>query len=141
MHAPSHREYTGRPRIWKKGESRSTPRIVRARRRSDMLRPTMKGARRKRLLSIGTIGTLLTLLVLLTDALGGLDIPEQQLHDLRARSCQFFTSPPTDRIAHVDIDDGALDQVGRWPWSRTRIAELIDEMNVAGAKLIVLDVL
>ena len=31
--------------------------------------------------------------------------------------------------------------MGRWPWSRTRIAELIDEMNVAGAKLIVLDIL
>jgi class 3 adenylate cyclase/CHASE2 domain-containing sensor protein len=101
----------------------------------------MTVARRKRLLSIGTIGTLLTLLVMLTDALGGLDIPEQQLHDLRARKCQRYTPPPTDRIAHVDIDDGALDQVGRWPWSRTRMAELVDEMNVAGARLIVLDVL
>jgi class 3 adenylate cyclase/CHASE2 domain-containing sensor protein len=100
----------------------------------------MTVARRKRLLSIGTIGTLLTLLVMLTDALGGLDIPEQQLHDLRARKCQFYTPRPTDLIAHVDVDDGALASVGRWPWSRTRIADLIDEMNVAGAKLIVLDI-
>jgi class 3 adenylate cyclase/CHASE2 domain-containing sensor protein len=105
-----------------------------------MLRRTMTVARRKRLLSIGTIGTLLTLLVMLTDALGGLDIAEQQLHDLRARRCQFYTPPPTNLIAHIDIDDGALASVGRWPWSRTRMADLVDEMNVAGAKLIVLDI-
>lgn len=53
-----------------------------------------------------------------------------------------WPSPPTDpRVAVVDIDEAALALVGRWPWPRTRLAELVDRLGAEGATLVVLDVL
>jgi class 3 adenylate cyclase/CHASE2 domain-containing sensor protein len=106
-----------------------------------MLTATMTVTRRKRLLSIGTFGTLLTALVLTADWGGKLSRLERGLHDFRVTKCQFFAGPPTDKLIHVDIDDGALAQVGQWPWDRSQIAGLVDELNLAGARAIVLDIL
>ena len=44
-------------------------------------------------------------------------------------------------IVHVDIDDSALDSVGRWPWPRKRLAEAIRLMDEMGARVIALDLL
>ena len=41
----------------------------------------------------------------------------------------------------VDIDEASLKAFGQWPWPRTRIAELIERLHLAGAKVIALDVL
>ena len=106
-----------------------------------MLRVTMTPVRRKRLLSILTFGTLLTLLVLGADWGGWLVDFEQFLYDVRVRFCQRYAKPATDKLVHVDIDDGALKQVGQWPWPRSRIAAIIEELNRASAKAIVLDIL
>jgi class 3 adenylate cyclase/CHASE2 domain-containing sensor protein len=106
-----------------------------------MLRVTMTTVHRKRLLSIGTFGTLLTLLVLVADSADRLAPVERQLYDARATYFQFFSPPPTDKLVHVDIDDGALAQVGPWPWSRSLMADVIEEMQSCGAKVIVLDIL
>src|SRR4051794_23177775 len=106
-----------------------------------MLRRTMTAARRKRLLSIGTIGTLLTLIVLGAD-FGGYFVPlERALYDFPVTYFQRYAKPPTDKLIHVDTDDGALAQVGQWPWDRSRIASIIEELNRAGAKGIALDIL
>ncbi|MFN7959957.1 MAG: adenylate/guanylate cyclase domain-containing protein [Thermoanaerobaculia bacterium] len=43
------------------------------------------------------------------------------------------------RIALVEIDEAAIDAYGRWPWSRSRVAELIAALNRAGARVIALD--
>src|SRR6185295_11819677 len=32
------------------------------------------------------------------------------------------------RVVIVDIDEKSLAEVGRWPWSRNRMAEMVDEL-------------
>lgn len=49
--------------------------------------------------------------------------------------------PPDQDIALVAIDDRSLARLGRWPWSRAQIAELIEHIEAAGAKAVVLDIL
>jgi len=41
----------------------------------------------------------------------------------------------------IDIDEESLAKLGQWPWPRTRIAELINILQTAGAATISLDVL
>ena len=48
-------------------------------------------------------------------------------------------SPVPVRI--VDIDEASLKAYGQWPWPRTRIAELVEQLNRAGAVAIAFDVL
>ena len=43
-------------------------------------------------------------------------------------------------VAIVDIDDGSLSKLGQWPWPRTRIAALVDQLRQAGAAAVVFDV-
>jgi class 3 adenylate cyclase len=47
----------------------------------------------------------------------------------------------SDEIRFVDIDDGALESIGRWPWDRSTLADAVDELRRAGARTIALDVL
>jgi class 3 adenylate cyclase/CHASE2 domain-containing sensor protein len=42
-------------------------------------------------------------------------------------------------IVMVDIDDRSLERVGRWPWPRSRLADCITELQLAGARTIALD--
>ncbi|UIP06876.1 CHASE2 and HATPase_c domain-containing protein [Erythrobacter sp. SDW2] len=44
-------------------------------------------------------------------------------------------------ILIVGIDDRALSEVGSWPWPRLEHARLVDALDAAGAKLVLLDVL
>ncbi len=46
------------------------------------------------------------------------------------------TRTPSDRIAIVAIDDSSIANLGRWPWPRSRQAELIDRLREGGAKVI-----
>ncbi len=48
------------------------------------------------------------------------------LYDARLRA----TMPRTidDRIVIVDIDEKSLAEVGRWPWARNRMAQLVEEL-------------
>lgn len=48
---------------------------------------------------------------------------------------------PAGDIVIVAIDDESLARVGRWPWSREKIAKLIDNISSAGAKTIGVDIL
>jgi len=41
----------------------------------------------------------------------------------------------------VDIDDETLSRVGQWPWSRTRVAELVDRLAASHVAVIAFDVL
>lgn len=40
---------------------------------------------------------------------------------------------PSDRIAVIAIDQHSLDNLGRWPWSREVLAEMIDKLAASGA--------
>lgn len=41
----------------------------------------------------------------------------------------------------VEIDDRALSEIGAWPWPRREHGRLVDALDAAGAKLVLLDVL
>src|SRR5882757_4621611 len=73
------------------------------------------------------IGLLITVLAIALDAAGKLQSLDWYFYDVRVRLCQFFRKLPTDRLVHVDIDDGALETIGRWPWPRAILADVIDE--------------
>ena len=41
----------------------------------------------------------------------------------------------------VDIDEASLQQLGQWPWPRTKLAQLVDRLAEAGAAVVVFDIL
>lgn len=45
----------------------------------------------------------------------------------------------SDVVRFVDIDDYSLSMVGQWPWPRTVLAEIIDNIAASGAKVIIFD--
>ncbi|MBI4215304.1 MAG: adenylate/guanylate cyclase domain-containing protein [Parcubacteria group bacterium] len=54
---------------------------------------------------------------------------------------QFYIGyPPSDKIAIVAIDDNSLQQTGRWPWDRSKIAKLVEIIALGGAKSIGVDI-
>lgn len=75
--------------------------------------------------------TLIPLVFALLNAGGALQIGVLQrlddiIYDARLRA----TMPETmdERIVIVDIDEQSLAEVGRWPWSRNRLASLMNEL-------------
>lgn len=42
-------------------------------------------------------------------------------------------------VRMVDIDEASLARLGQWPWPRTRLAELLDQLRAAGASAVVFD--
>ena len=76
------------------------------------------------------LGTALVLLFLGDAArfyrLGFVQFVDAKLYDYRLR----LTLPKTadDRIVILDIDEKSLKEEGRWPWSRDKMAALMDEL-------------
>src|SRR3954470_12733710 len=75
--------------------------------------------------------TLIPLVFALLHAMGVLNIGVLQrlddiIYDARLRA----TMPRTmdDRIVIVDLDEKSLEEVGRWPWGRHRMAEMVDDL-------------
>ncbi|HEY1685418.1 MAG TPA: adenylate/guanylate cyclase domain-containing protein [Tepidisphaeraceae bacterium] len=85
-------------------------------------------------------GLAITALVIFCDYVGLLHRFEDTLYDARLQFCQQFVPAPTKQLYHVDIDDAALESIGRWPWPRATLAEILDELNRAGAKVVALDI-
>jgi adenylate cyclase len=54
---------------------------------------------------------------------------------------QIWPRPPTDEVVIVDIDEKSLkdEHLGQWPWPRTDVARLVDNLKDMGAKAIVFD--
>jgi adenylate cyclase len=64
---------------------------------------------------------------------------EDRFFDLRMK----FTidkNKKDDRLVLAAIDDHSLNKIGRWPWTRTKHAELIDKLGTFGAKILAFDV-
>jgi adenylate cyclase len=84
----------------------------------------------------------LALVAALTAALtnvGGWVRPLEELATdlmMRARGAR----PPDPRIVVCAVDGDSVHKLGRWPWRRTRVAELIDRLRADGAKVIALDI-
>lgn len=87
------------------------------------------------------VGLALTALVFAADRAGWLTPAEYWLYHRRVAYFQFFTPPPSDKFVHLDIDDAALEVVGSWPWPRRRLAEILDELHLAGTDALAMDVI
>ena len=71
-------------------------------------------------------------------------IPVVRDFQLRIADTYFRTAPPPlqpSSVVLVLIDDESLREYGRWPWSRARVAELVRNLDRAGAQVIGLDIL
>jgi class 3 adenylate cyclase/CHASE2 domain-containing sensor protein len=84
---------------------------------------------------LGLAGTLLVLIAFWM----GLD-PRTELRALDMRF-GLTDAPLPDNILHVDIDDGSLDAVGRWPWPRKKLATIVDVLKDCGAKAVMIDLI
>ena len=63
-----------------------------------------------------------------------LESVEFKAYDLRAKLRQNL-NPPAE-IVLVAIDDDSIAQIGRWPWPRTRMADVIAKLRAAAPKVI-----
>jgi class 3 adenylate cyclase/CHASE2 domain-containing sensor protein len=87
------------------------------------------------------LGISVTVLVMVLDDSTRLEAIERFCYDRRARYFQHFSPPPTNRLVHLDIDDAALETIGRWPWDRGTLADIVDEVRIAGAEALSLDLI
>lgn len=67
------------------------------------------------------------------------------VEELRVRTFDAFQRvDPRKKTARpvtiVDIDDKSMEKFGQWPWPRTRLAELVNELTRLGAVVIAFDV-
>jgi len=84
------------------------------------------------------IGLAVTVAAVGVYALGWTRALELMALDVQFRRCNRV--PASEDIVHVDIDDAALERVGRWPWPRDVHAGLVRTLSRAGARLIVMDI-
>lgn len=95
-----------------------------------------------RILLLGVTALILLFLQLsasLTDASSPLQNLELGARDaiMRLRG----TRPPSGEVVIVAIDDLSLKWTGlQWPWPRAYLAEIVDQLNAAGAKVVGLDI-
>lgn len=94
----------------------------------------------RRVLSRSMIaGLCVTIIVAALESGGALQPLERWLGDIRARHCQRPIAKTG--VIHIDIDDASQSEIGRWPWPRSVLAGVIDELDRAGATVIAFDVL
>lgn len=82
--------------------------------------------------------SLVLVLVLFLFGIPILDVVELKTYDLRFRS--RGVKPPHPDIVAAVLDEKSLDQEGRWPWPRAKIARIIDILDRDGAKVIAFDI-
>ena len=68
------------------------------------------------------------------------------LEEVRERTFDFFQNlkprevPPERPVTIVDLDEDSLKEIGQWPWPRTIIARLVENLIDAGAVVIGFDI-
>jgi adenylate cyclase len=90
------------------------------------------------------IGLFVTFLILLMQNFGADNSILQRIngliYDLRLKT--MLEERETDTtILVLDIDERSLEKEGRWPWSRVKVAQMIEKMAEAGAVVIAFDVM
>lgn len=110
--------------------------------KESQIRPIIQTARR--LLQRFGWGRLIALAVLAGFlVLRGWDAAPLQLARLKTFDLYQLIKPrvPTARpVVIVDIDEASLNSLGQWPWPRTLVAKLVDQITTAGAAAIGFDV-
>jgi CHASE2 domain-containing sensor protein/class 3 adenylate cyclase len=63
--------------------------------------------------------------------------------ELRALDTRFelTDAPLPSNILHIDIDDGSLEEIGRWPWPRKKLADIVAFLNTCQARAIMVDLI
>ncbi len=86
------------------------------------------------------IAFILTGAVLIMYLLGNqlLDVMELTTYDMRLLA--QGSRPPAGDVVIAAIDEKSLAELGRWPWSRHTLANLIEKLDNLGARVIALDV-
>jgi adenylate cyclase len=89
---------------------------------------------------VSLLSTLLVSLLYLGSA------PSTFLRNLEAKTLDLRfhlrgTLNPAPGIVLVVIDDRSISELGRWPWSRRRFAEIVQPLRQAGARVIAFDLL
>ncbi len=64
-----------------------------------------------------------------------------ELRGLDYRLLQRGTSAASSQVVIVGVDGASLEQIGRWPWSRGRIAALLERITAGGAAVIGIDII
>ncbi len=94
---------------------------------------------KRRIIPLG-VGLVLALAVLALYVVG---TPFLDLIELKALDALFLArgeiAPKTNSVAVVAIDERSLDEEGRWPWPREKVAALIQAISDQGARAIGLD--
>jgi len=97
--------------------------------------PQKKGKSIRIALGVG-LTALVALLFFLR--LGLFEGVHSKLYDLSLQARGSLSAP--QEVVIVAIDDASVASLGRWPWPRGKMAELIDLLSRAGAKAIAVDV-
>ncbi|HET6247674.1 MAG TPA: adenylate/guanylate cyclase domain-containing protein [Tepidisphaeraceae bacterium] len=84
---------------------------------------------------------LLAYVAVVAQTAGYLTRIEHVLQNQRAAWCQYFMPAPSPVVVHLDIDENAISQIGRWPWHRDVTAEVLDEVRLAGPRVLAMDIL
>ncbi|CAB1368573.1 CHASE2 domain-containing serine/threonine-protein kinase [Denitratisoma oestradiolicum] len=58
---------------------------------------------------------------------------ERKAYDM---GVQMTSRVPSDKIAVIAIDKISIDNIGRWPWSREIMADMVDQLAAAKAKVV-----
>ena len=111
-----------------------------------MKAPRLKSAKWKRSRPLSHIGLAAALVPMLFCATLAYWEPfgVRALRDIVFDAYQRWSPRPYDPetpVRVVAIDDESLARIGRWPWPRDRLADLVERLSSAGAATIVLDVL
>ncbi len=86
------------------------------------------------------ISLLVTLAVVLCYWIG---VPFLNLMELRSLDLRFRHRGPVEPgpyVVMMNIDELALDKIGRWPWPRTKVGEVIEKLSDAGARVVAMDI-
>jgi len=84
-----------------------------------------------------TVGVVSVALVLALVLVG---LPNALDHALYDRSLGWIAPPVSEQVVIAAIDARSLQHIGRWPWSRSVLADFIERMREAGASSVTLDI-
>jgi CHASE2 domain-containing sensor protein len=84
------------------------------------------------------IGAVVSILVLGVFYMNWADGLESKLYDFRASL--RAKGKAGDKVVLIGIDDKSIAEIGRYPWPRSYMAEMIDQLSEAGAEVIGLDI-
>ena len=85
------------------------------------------------------LGLAATLVVLALHVCGAFERLDLDLLDLQFQ--HLPTMRAGDDVVHVDIGDRELELLGRWPWPRRQLAQLVTTLQECGAREVLLDII